>query len=92
METSLLILGVLQVLCLLLYGWVGRVFISQPRWNHPAIFHNPITRGVLVAGPLVAIVALVVCAFLFTNSPWLFLGLSVAGWVALSPRPNSGLM
>jgi hypothetical protein len=92
METSLFILGILQVLCLLLYGWVGRVFISQPRWNHPAIFHNPVTRGVLVAGPLVAIVALVVCAFLFTNSPWLFLGLSVAGWVALSPRPNRGVM
>lgn len=92
MEKSLLILAALQVVSLLVYGWVGRVFISQPRWNHPAIFHNPVARGVLIVVPLVAIVALVVCAFLFTNSPWLFLGLSVAGWVALSPRPGSGVM
>jgi hypothetical protein len=90
MEKSLLILGVLQVVNLLLYGWVARVFMSQPQWNHPAIFHNAVIRNVLVMGPLAAMVALVVCGFLFTHSPWLFLGLTVAGWVALSPRLNRG--
>lgn len=59
MEKSLFILGIFQVRNLLLYGWVGRVFASQPQWNHPAIFHNAVVRNLLVIGPLVAIVALV---------------------------------
>ncbi len=92
METSFLILAALQVINLLLYGWVGRVFVSQPRWNHPAIFHYAAVRSVLVIGPLVVMGALVVCGFLFTHSPWLFLGLTVAGWAALSPRPNRDLL
>lgn len=92
MEKSLVILGILQTVNLLLYGWVGRVFISQPRWKHPAIFHNAMARNLLVVGPLVVMVVLVVCSFVFTYSPWLFLGLTVAGWVALSPRPHRGPM
>ena len=92
MERNLLILGVLQVVTLFLYGWVGRVFVSQPQWNHPRIFHNAVVRNLLVIGPLVVMVALIVCAFVFTHSPWLFLGLTLAGWVALSPRPSRDLM
>lgn len=90
MESNLLILGILQIVSLLVYGWVGRVFISQPGWNQPAIFRNPFVRGVLVIGPFIAMISLIVCAFLFTNSPWLFLGLSVAGWAAFSPRLSQG--
>lgn len=90
MEKNLFILAALQVISLLIYGWVGRVFISQPPWAYPAIFRNPVAGGVLVIGTQVAIVAIAVCAFLFTSSPWLFLGLSVAGWIALSARPYRG--
>ena len=56
MDSSLLILGVLQVIFLLLYVWVGRAFINQPGWNLPVIFRNPLVRGVLVTGLLIAIV------------------------------------
>lgn len=91
METSLLILGTSQTVNLLVFGWVNRVFVSQPRWNHPEIFRSATACKLLCYSPLVVMVALVVCAFLYTHSPWLFLGLTVAGWVALSERPHSDL-
>ncbi len=92
METHLVVLGILQVVTVLIYGWVGRVFLSQPRYNHPSIFHSPAARLVLCYGPLVAMVVLVVLAFVLTESPWLFLGLTVAGFVASSVRPDRDLL
>lgn len=92
MDTSLMLLGIAQALSLLIYRWVGAVFISQPRFNHPMIFHNPKARTVLFYGPMLASVIFVVLAFILTDSPWLFLGLTVAGFVAFSARPNADLM
>lgn len=88
METSIVLLGIAQVLNLLIYRWVGAVYISQPRFNHPKIFHNPTSRSMLCYGPMVVMLILVVLAFVVTDFPWLFLGLTVAGFVAFSARPN----
>lgn len=92
MEISLVILGILQIVTILIYGWVGRVFLSQPRYNHPTIFHSPTARAMLCYGPLVVMVVLVVLAFFLTKSLWLFLGLSFAGFVASSVRPDRNLL
>ena len=89
MDRPLLLICIGQVVALLWYWWVGRVFFSQPRWLHPPIFWNPFARGILAFGPLVVMALLVVSAFLFTRSPWLFLALTVGGWIAFSPRPHS---
>lgn len=88
METNLIVLGVLQILNILIYGWVVKAFLSQPRFNHPGIFLKPTARLLLGYGPPVTMVILVVFAFVLTESPWLFLGLTVAGAVAFSMRPD----
>lgn len=88
MDGPLLVLGFFQVVALLIYLWVGRVFISQPVTNHPGIFYDPTARLILCNGPAATMVILVVLAFMLTNSPWLFLGLSLAGWIVCSPRPG----
>lgn len=89
MNTSFIILGVLQAIFLFTYRWVGMVFISQPKINHPRIFWNPTSRLVLCYGPLAMMAVLVALAFMLTESPWLFLGLTVAGLIAFSSRPNT---
>lgn len=88
MDRALLLVCSGQVIALLWYRWIGRVFFFRPQWQHPAIFWNPIVRVILAFGPFVAMVVLVVCAFLFTRSPWLFVALSVGGWIAFSSRPQ----
>lgn len=92
MEISLLVLGGLQALTLFIYSWVNKVYVSQPRYNHPMIFHNPTTCLLLIYGPYASSVTLVALAFFLTNSPWLFLGLTIAGFVAFSTRPHSDLI
>lgn len=92
METSLVILGIAQGVNLLVYRWIGAVFFSQPRFNHPMIFHNPTARLILCYGPMVTMAILVILAFALTESPWLFLGLTVAGFVAFSARPHPDFM
>lgn len=77
-----------QILNLLVYRWVGAVFLSQPRFNHPMIFHSPVARILLAYGPLVTMVALIVLAFVLTDSPWWFLAGSIALWIAWSRMPN----
>lgn len=91
MDTDLIALGGLQVVTLLLYRWVARTFVSQPLFNHPAIFHNPTARMVLCYGPYIVGGVLVVLSFFLTESPWLFLCLSVVGFVVFSERPHPDL-
>lgn len=88
MDGTLLVLGVLQVIAILTFRWVGRVYMTQPSFNHPDIFRNPTVAAILVYGPIAAMVVMVVLAFLLTDHPWWFLALSIAGWVACSPSPN----
>ena len=89
MDAWLVILVIVQVLNLLVYWWVGNVFFSQPRHNHPRIFWNPTARLLLGYGPLIMLALLVVLAFFVTRSPWWFLGLSFVALLACSQRPYS---
>ena len=89
MEISLIILIILQGVNLFIYGWVVRTFFFNDPCNHPPIFRNLALRNILTKAPGVIIIVLIVFAFLFTNSPWLFLGISIAGWVYLSSPPGT---
>jgi len=91
MQTGLLVLGSLQVIVLLVYRWVGQVCLSQPLFRHPAIFHSSTARRVLLFGPPVSWLALIVLAFFFTEWPWAFLILSIAGFAAFSVRLHPDL-
>lgn len=91
MNSALLILGIVQTANLLVYRWVNKVFMSQPIINHPAIFYNSLARVILCYGPYIIGLLLIILAFFLTDSPWLFLGLTVAGFVACSERPHSDL-
>ena len=88
MSTSAIVLVLVQCIAVFAYRWVGRVFMSQPAYLHPPIFQNPAVRGVLVGGPIAILVVNAVLAFWLTDFPWLFLGLSIAAWVAFSVRPT----
>lgn len=92
MEYALIFLAVIQAMNLLAYRWVGMVYFSQPRFNHPAIFHNAAARSVLCYGPLIAMVILVLLAFALTDSPWWFLGLTVGAFISFSTRPHPDVM
>lgn len=67
------ILGILQIFCVWIGWWVYRSYYTQPRYNHPAIFWNPLTRTLLTCGPTIGIVGLVITAFFLTAHPWIFL-------------------
>ena len=88
MDATFWTLAAAQVVNLLVYKWVGAVFLSQPRFNHPMMFHNPTARLLLAYGPLVIMVVLIVLAFFLTDSPWWFLAGSLVLWVAWSRMPN----
>ena len=87
MDNHLILLAILQVINLLVYRWVQSNFVSKPRLIQPKIFHNPISATLLVVGPNIIGLILVVLAFFYTDSQWLFLGLSLAGFIAFAtPR------
>lgn len=72
-----------------LYWWVGKVFVSQPKHNHPQLFWNPAVAETLVTAPLLGLGAVAVGGFLFTTSGWWFLGAAVAAFVLLGVRPGA---
>jgi hypothetical protein len=69
-----------------LYWWVGKVFVSQPKFNHPRLFWKPAVAKALVTAPLLGFGAVVIGGFVFTTSGWLFLGSVVAAFVLLGVR------
>ena len=87
METSIIILGVVQFVNILIMRYVGKNFITQPDWNVPSIFRNPVAGKLLVIGPQVALVALIILGFIVTNSPWWFAGISIIAFIILAPPP-----
>lgn len=89
MAESFLLLGVLQIFFLMVYRWVGKRYIFAPRSDHPAIFWSQSIATILCATPTIGIPATVIAAFFLTDSPWLFLGLSVAGFVLFSIGINA---
>lgn len=88
MNSALLILGILQVANILVYQWVNKVFVSQPIINHPPLFYSATARIALCYGPYIIGLLLIMLAFFLTDSPWLFLGVTGAGFVACSERPH----
>lgn len=88
MTGSFLLLGVLQVFFLTVYRWVGKRYIFAPRFDHPAIFWNRYIAVILCIIAEAGVPATAIAAFFFTESPWLFLGLSAVGFVLFSIRIN----
>ena len=91
-DTAFWTLWAIQIVALLIYRWVGKVFFSQPRFNHPAIFWNPTSRFILCYAPMVVMAILVALAFFITQSPWWFLGFSFIGFVMCSTKPSPELL
>jgi hypothetical protein len=73
----------------LLFWWVGKVFISQPRFNHPRLFWNPAVAKILTTAPLLGLGAVAIGGFIFTTSGWWYLGAVLAVFFFLSSKPAS---
>lgn len=86
MNNYLVLLSVIQILNLLVYWWVQKNFFL-PRLIQPRIFHIAIFRNLLIVVPIILGLLIMVLAFFHTDSPWIFLGLSIAGFVAFA-RPR----
>lgn len=83
------VLWILFAVSAALYWWVGKVFVSQPKFNHPQLFWNPAVAKALVTAPLLGLGAVAVGGFVFTTSGWWFLGAVVAAFVLLAARPGA---
>ncbi|MFE8073524.1 hypothetical protein QQM79_20955 [Marinobacteraceae bacterium S3BR75-40.1] len=71
-----------------LYWWVGKIFISQPDYNVPQIFRNPMAARTFVLFPQLGFVAVVISGFVFTEHGWWFLGAIIGAVVLFSSRPQ----
>ena len=69
-----------------LYWWVARVYVSQPKFNHPRLFWNPAVATTFLAAPLLGLLAVAVGGFVFTSNGWWFLGAAAAALVLLSAK------
>lgn len=83
------VLWILFAVSAALYWWVGKVFVSQPKLNHPQLFWNPTVANALVTAPLLGLGAVAVGGFVFTASGWWFLGAAVAAFLLLGVRPGA---
>jgi hypothetical protein len=72
-----------------LYWWVGKVFVSQPKHNHPQLFWNQTVAETFVIAPLLGLGAVAVGGFVFTTNGWWFLGAAVAAFLLLGVRPGA---
>lgn len=72
----------------ILYFWVGKSFISQPDYNVPMIFRNPVVGKILVLAPQLGFLAVAILGFVLTDSGWWYLGAVIAAAVILSSRPQ----
>ena len=61
--------------------------MSQPKFNHPQLFWNPVVAKTLVRAPLFGLGAVVIGGFVFTTNGWWFLGAVVAAFLLLGVRP-----
>jgi hypothetical protein len=78
-----ILLAVLQGLNLFLHWWAQENF-AKPKLIQPSVFKNPVIGLLLIIAPNIIGLILIVLAFFYTESPWLFLGLSIAGFVAFA--------
>lgn len=83
------LLIILQIIFVKISWWVYNAYYTQPKYNHPPIFWNPLARTLLVYGPLTGIFGLVITAFFLTYHPWLFLFFTLAFWVYCGHKRNT---
>lgn len=83
------LLIILQIIFVKIGWWVYNAYYTQPKYNHPAIFWNPLARLVLSYGPLIGIVGLVVAAFFITDHPWMFLIFTLCWWIYCGHKRNT---
>ncbi len=72
-----------------LYILIGKFYISQPSYNRPALFYNPIIAVTLSNLPFVGFIAVIIFGFLATNNGLWFLFASIASFIAFSVKPQS---
>lgn len=68
-----LLIALLLIMTTGLYWWLGKVYIGQPKHNHPAIFWNRRAATMLTHTPDIGFLAVSVLGFLFTDYGWSFL-------------------
>lgn len=85
------LLAILQVACVKIGWWVYQVYFTQPSYNHPSIFWNPLMRTLLIYGPSMGIVALAISAFFLTSHPWLFLVSTIVFWGYCGHKRNTAI-
>jgi hypothetical protein len=88
MDIGFITLACIQAANLGFFRWVVRVYFAQPKWMHPVVFRRPLSRAILGYGPIALFVALIALGFWVTQSPWIFLMGSIAGWIAFSANPS----
>ena len=71
-----------------LYWWVGKVYVAQPKFNHPAIFWNATIATILLATPPLGLLLCVVGGFIYTDIGWWYLGAAVLASIALPSKPT----
>ena len=76
------------VFTILVYIWVGKVYISQPRFNRPRLFWNPVVALILSNVPFVGFLGITIAGFILTEHGWWFLGVSVASFFIFAVRPQ----
>jgi len=84
-----IILWIIFGLSAALFWWVAKTFISQPDYNVPMVFRNPLVGKILVLAPQLGFLAVVVLGFVTTDRGWWFLGAVIVAVVLVSKRPQS---
>jgi hypothetical protein len=65
---------VIFILSALLHRWVGKVYIFQPRYNHPEIFRtHPFVTILLSFAPIFGFLTVIIGGFFYTDNGWWFL-------------------
>lgn len=89
MEHAEVILWIVFAVSAILFWWVGRSFMSQPDYNVPEVFRNPVIGKLLVLTPQIGFLAVAILGFVFTEIGWWYLGAVIVATVLLSSRPRS---
>lgn len=70
-----------------IYWWVGKVYISQPKWNHPRIFWHTVRAKILMIAPQLGFLISLIGGFVYTQNGWLYLGAVLLTIIVFSSRP-----
>ena len=73
------------------YWYIGRNVVSQPRYLHPRLFWNPKILTVAVVLPVLGFVAITISGFILTDKGFEIMFAVVIAFVAFSEKPALGL-